>query len=147
MTILWLSFRHCSNPSLTSFEPIALILEFWVNSHGRKSHREHGPSFRSNRLLKNTHLLRFSHPSSLRRTPKYASLLRISRALHLGIFEQPEENAFFSKLLMVMGLKRIWPTTLPSLMATKGVIENQMNGISEGFPQVLPRFLGRRQDY
>jgi hypothetical protein len=51
------------------------------------------------KLLKNTHLLRFSHPSSLRRTPKYASFLRIWRALHLGIFEQPEENNFFSKLL------------------------------------------------
>jgi hypothetical protein len=46
------------------------------------------------RLLKNAHLLRFSHPSSLRSTSKYASLLRISRALHLGIFEQPEENPY-----------------------------------------------------
>jgi hypothetical protein len=45
----------------------------------------------SNRLLKNAHLLRFPYPSSLRRTPKYASFLRISGALHLGIFEQPEE--------------------------------------------------------
>ena len=32
----------------------------------------------SGRLLKKDHLLRFPHPSSLRRTPKYASLLRIS---------------------------------------------------------------------
>jgi hypothetical protein len=39
------------------------------------------------RLLKNAHLLRFPHPSSLRRTVKYASFLRISGALHLGIFE------------------------------------------------------------
>jgi hypothetical protein len=51
-----------------------------------------------NRLLKNAHLLRFSHPSSLRRTSKYASLLRISRALYLSIFEQPAENHFFNKL-------------------------------------------------
>ena len=29
----------------------------------------------------------------------YASLLRISGALHLGIFEQPEKNDFPSKLL------------------------------------------------
>jgi hypothetical protein len=43
------------------------------------------------RLLKNAHLLRFPHPSSLRRTLKYASFLRVSGALHLGIFEQPEE--------------------------------------------------------
>jgi hypothetical protein len=49
-----------------------------------------------NRLLKNAHLLRFFPPSSLRRTSKYASLLRISRALHLGIFEQPEENNIFN---------------------------------------------------
>ena len=45
--------------------------------------------FFQKRLLKNGHLLRFPHPSSLRRTLKYASLLRISEALHLGIFEQP----------------------------------------------------------
>jgi len=51
------------------------------------------------RLLKNVHLLRFSHPSSLRRTAMYDSLLRISKALHLGIFEQPEEKDFFSKRL------------------------------------------------
>jgi hypothetical protein len=48
------------------------------------------------RLLNNAHLLRFPHPSSLRRTGKYASFLRISGALHLGVFEQPEENDFFS---------------------------------------------------
>jgi hypothetical protein len=48
----------------------------------------------SNRPLKNAHLLRFPHPSSLRRTSKYASLLRISGALHLGIFEQPEKINF-----------------------------------------------------
>jgi hypothetical protein len=47
-----------------------------------------------NRLLKNVHLLRFPYPSSLRRTSKYASFLRISGALHLGIFEQPEKFTF-----------------------------------------------------
>ena len=36
-----------------------------------------------------------AHPLSLRRTSEYASLLRISGALHLGIFEQPEKNDFF----------------------------------------------------
>ena len=55
----------------------------------------------SSRLLKNAHLLRFPHPSSLRRTSKYASLLRISGALHLGIFEQSAENDFPCKLLML----------------------------------------------
>jgi len=56
-------------------------------------------SLSSNRLLKNAHLRRCPHPSSLRRTVKYASLLRISGALHLGIFEQPAKNDFFSNLL------------------------------------------------
>jgi hypothetical protein len=50
--------------------------------------------------LKNTHLLRYVHPSSLQRTGKYASFLRISRALHLDVFEQPEENYFFNNLLI-----------------------------------------------
>jgi hypothetical protein len=49
-------------------------------------------------LLKNAHLLRFPHPSSLRRTAKYASLLTISGALHLALFEQPEKDDFFSSL-------------------------------------------------
>jgi hypothetical protein len=52
-----------------------------------------------NRLLKNPHLLRFPCPSSLRRTPKYASLLRTSGALHLGIFEQPGIAYLFSDLM------------------------------------------------
>ncbi len=51
------------------------------------------------RLLKNAHLRRCTHPSSLRRTRKYASFLRISGALHLGIFEQPAKDEFFSKVL------------------------------------------------
>gem|GEM_PF-5924750 len=51
------------------------------------------------RLLKNAHLRRFPHPSSLRRTPKYASLRRISGALHLCIFDQPGKNSFFNNLL------------------------------------------------
>jgi hypothetical protein len=48
-------------------------------------------------MLKNAHLLRFPHPSSLQRTFKYASLLRISGALHLGIFEHRAKNHFFTK--------------------------------------------------
>jgi hypothetical protein len=47
-----------------------------------------------NRLLKNAHLRRFPHPSSLQRTFKYAPLLRISGALHLGIFDQPKKMSF-----------------------------------------------------
>jgi hypothetical protein len=52
-------------------------------------------------LLKNGHLLRFPHPSSLRRTTKYASFLRISGALHLVLFEQPGEDYFFSGPLVL----------------------------------------------
>jgi hypothetical protein len=52
------------------------------------------------RLLKNTHLLRYAHPSSLRRTGKYASFLRISRALRLDVFDQPEKNYFINNLLV-----------------------------------------------
>jgi hypothetical protein len=51
------------------------------------------------RLLKNAHPRRFPRPSSLRRTSEYAALLRISGALHLGIFEQPIKVDFFSSLL------------------------------------------------
>jgi hypothetical protein len=50
-------------------------------------------------LLKNAHLLRFPRPSSLRRTAEYASLLGISGALHLALFEQPGKDYFFSSLL------------------------------------------------
>jgi hypothetical protein len=49
-------------------------------------------------LLKKAHLSRAArdcpHPSSLRRTSEYASLLRISGALHLDIFEQPGKLNF-----------------------------------------------------
>ena len=41
------------------------------------------------RLSENAHLPRYPHPSSLRRTSRYASFLGISEALHLVIFHQP----------------------------------------------------------
>jgi len=47
-------------------------------------------------LLKNTRLLCCAHPSSLRRTVKYASFLTISLALHPDVFDQPGENYFFN---------------------------------------------------
>jgi hypothetical protein len=53
------------------------------------------------RLLKNAHLHRSPHPSSLQRTFRYASLLRISGAFHLGIFDQPEKNEFFNRLFIL----------------------------------------------
>jgi hypothetical protein len=74
-----------------------------------------GVSWLLGRLMKKAHLRRYPaaspsrrrgkksllirrdatpHPSSLRRTTKYASFLRISGALHLGISEQPVEKYF-----------------------------------------------------
>jgi hypothetical protein len=53
---------------------------------------------RSSRLLKNAHLLRCAHHTSLRRTKKYASFRMISRALHPSIFEQPVCFDFFNIL-------------------------------------------------
>jgi sulfhydrogenase subunit beta (sulfur reductase) len=44
-------------------------------------------------LLKNAHLRRCPYPSSLRRTSMYASLLGVSGALYLNVFEQPENRA------------------------------------------------------
>jgi hypothetical protein len=68
-------------------------------SRGKKGHGLRSMAFFISRLLKNGHLLRFPHPSSLRRTAKYASLHRISGALHLALFEQPGKDDFFSSLL------------------------------------------------
>ena len=52
----------------------------------------------TSRLLKNGHLLRYPHPSSLQRTAEYASLLRISEALHLALFEQPGKDESLKNL-------------------------------------------------
>jgi len=49
-------------------------------------HREAAKGF------KNTHLRRCPRPSSLNVHTQYASLLGMSGALHLGIFEQPTER-------------------------------------------------------
>ncbi len=59
-------------------------------------------------LLKNTHLLRCAHPSSLRRTVKYASFLVISRALQLNVFDQPVKNHLFNNLLVKFRQGRIF---------------------------------------
>jgi len=52
----------------------------------------------SSRLLKNAHLRRYPLSSSLRRPAAYASLLGISDALHLSVFDQPAKQVFCSKL-------------------------------------------------
>ena len=57
--------------------------------------------------MKNAHLLRFPHSSSLRRTSLYASLLGISGALHLDVFDQPAKRSFKSAL-PVTGIKILW---------------------------------------
>jgi hypothetical protein len=49
----------------------------------------------TSRLLKNTHLRRYPHPSSLRRTTVYVSFLGISGALHLRIFYQPASKRLY----------------------------------------------------
>jgi hypothetical protein len=54
-----------------------------------------------NRLLKKAHLRRWPHPLSFRRRFNYASFQGISAALSLDHFEQPVENEFFRKLLML----------------------------------------------
>jgi len=43
--------------------------------------------------------LRYPHPSSLRLTGLYASLLGISEALYLGIFHQPPEKPVIGQAL------------------------------------------------
>jgi hypothetical protein len=55
--------------------------------------------FLPDRLLKNAHLRRYPHSSSLRRTSMYASLFGISGALHLAVFEQPVKQVSFRNLL------------------------------------------------
>jgi hypothetical protein len=52
------------------------------------------------RLLKEAHLLRCPHSSSLRRTSMYASFLGVSGALYVDLFEQPLKNEFFRMLLI-----------------------------------------------
>ena len=48
--------------------------------------------------MTNAHLPRCPLPSSLRRTSEYASFLRISGALHLGVFDQPGKQCFFGNM-------------------------------------------------
>ena len=54
-----------------------------------------GKRLSTSRSLKNAHLRRCPHPSSLRRTGLYDSLLGISGALYLRVFEQPARRATF----------------------------------------------------
>jgi hypothetical protein len=76
---------------------MALSRDMMSRQRGLKTCEEN-----TSRLLKNAHLRRSPHPSSLRRTGKYASLLWISGALDLDVFEQPVSRDFFRNRL-VMG--------------------------------------------
>ncbi len=67
----------------------------------------------NNRLLKNAHLRRSPHPSSLQRTFEYASLLRISGALHLGIFDQLVRNEWFNRLIRLNTIFNRQTSVLP----------------------------------
>jgi hypothetical protein len=56
------------------------------------------------RLLKNAHLRRCPYPSSLRRTGLYDSVLGVSGALYLHVFEQTASRAFSSILPVALSL-------------------------------------------
>ncbi len=51
--------------------------------------------------------LRYPHPSSLRRTSRYASFLGISEALHVDIFHQPLRSWIFDILIRVVSLGQL----------------------------------------
>jgi hypothetical protein len=65
------------------------------------------PFSRARSLSENVHLLRYTHPSSLQRTHKYASFLRIACkqvsetacAVHINIFQQPPYKWYSDRLL------------------------------------------------
>jgi hypothetical protein len=56
--------------------------------------------------MKNVHLQRYPYSSALRRTSLYASLLGISGALHLDVFDQPAEQVFFSDPLVLTATEK-----------------------------------------
>ena len=57
----------------------------------------------------------------LRRTSKYASLLRISVASYLGVFEHPEEKDFFSNPLNLRSAKFSVPTHKDTVLSPRGL--------------------------
>jgi hypothetical protein len=74
------------------------------------------------RLLENAHLLRYPHPSSLRRTSMYASFLGISEALHLDIFHQPRRGRFFDSI--VYKIRGILANMEQKAKERKGLLKN-----------------------
>jgi hypothetical protein len=72
--------RRMNQKNLTPERKLDILVVVPLHVHGRFLRKQ------SNRLLENAHLLRYPHPSSLRRTSMYASFLGISEALHLDVF-------------------------------------------------------------
>jgi len=117
----------------------------------------------SSRLLKNIHLLRFPHPSpfSIPGTrsdpfglPEHvpdASRLRVSGALHLGIFEQPVKETFstcFSSFCSVNCILKCNFTKTPPLLSKRlfsrpCVGKRCSSATRRSFPDNLPGYGSR----
>jgi hypothetical protein len=87
----------------------------------------------TNRLVKNTHLLRCAHHSSLRRTVTYDSFLLISRALHLDVFDRPGKNGLFYKRYVTSGRGAPW-LSCPAIMAAAPRRPSCQGEINRGLP-------------
>ena len=86
--------------------------------------------------MKNIHLRRYPHPSSLQRTSPYASFLTISGALRLDIFAQPL-NIFFQDLLggLAMKKKRLANLILIIVLISVSTYTSMAYGLSEAFKE------------
>ena len=75
--------------------------------------------------------LRYPHSSSLRRSSIYASLLGISGALHLDVFDQPAQYACFRALLESWSVTSLHP--LEKFCWGVGVFSGVTGGRSSAF--------------
>ena len=111
------------------------------------------------RLSENAHLLRYPHPSSLRRTPMYASFLGIcprfawtphpaggspvSEALHMDIFYQPLRSQFFDSPVRSLGYIDTLPPHCSDAVARGGIMALYpiygMGGSLKRFSRFFPR--------
>ena len=95
------------------------------------------------RLTENAHLLRYFHPSSLRRTSMYASFLGIcprfawtphpvggspvSEALHLDIFRQPLESRFLGTVIITLRDQPVYAAVIPSKLVPAKAASNNLD--------------------
>jgi hypothetical protein len=87
-----------------------------------------------NSLLKNAHVLRCAHRSSLRRTEKHASFLTSGRALQLSIFEQPVQKYFINNLLIILIYILSFRLLCPSLQFPSiGNVTPNVNVLQAGY--------------